>query len=374
MAALEARLTWTSEGACHRDRLVVHESACQADGRWLKALGVLGKTGRAKLDASPWLQPAGLAEARLSRSAFRLHAPPLPGRCYPQLAFAGLGQGPRDLRPARVLAAGSDGLRVDPNHPLAGRQVDMEFLPSPLPPAPGTRLAELFNGPGLQIPPADPGAAYLSLEGLARQDEARDALFYAQPRLVHHLDAACRAEIARLHGRFLAPGQRVLDLMASWESHLPDLPAGLHVAGLGMNREELAANPRLAERVVKDLNERSGLPWADGVFDAVLCVASIEYLLRPREVLREAGRVLKPGGLCLVSFSDRWFPDKAVRVWTELHAFERLALVLALLREAGFTRLETETLRGLARPDDDKYRDQRAYADPLFAAWGRRPA
>lgn len=373
MAALEARLVWRSEGASHRDRLIVPESACQADGRWLKALAALHETGQSRTDAAPWAQPAGLAEASLPRSAFLLRVPPLTGRHYPQLAFAGLGHGPRDLRPARVLATDPGALRVDPNHPLAGRQVVLELHPTELEAAPGMRLADLFSGPGMQVIPADPVHTYLGLDGFARRDEDRDGQFYTRPRLVHHLDAACRAEIARLYGRFLAPGQRILDLMSSWESHLPDEPASLHVAGLGMNREELAANPRLAERVVKDLNHRSELPWADGTFDQVICTASIEYLLRPREVLGEVQRVLKPGGVCLVAFSDRWFPDKAIDIWTELHPFERLAMVLALFRDAGFVDLETETLRGVARPPDDGHSGHRDYADPLFAIRGRRP-
>jgi hypothetical protein len=72
----------------------------------------------------------------------------------------------------------------------------------------------------------------------------------------------------------------------------------------------------------------------------------------------------------VLAFSDRWFPDKAIRVWSELHPFERLGMVLGLLAAAGFGALRTETLRGLKRPEDDKYAAQRAHADPLFSAWG----
>jgi SAM-dependent methyltransferase len=89
--------------------------------------------------------------------------------------------------------------------------------------------------------------------------------------------------------------------------------------------------------------------------------------------MAEVRRVLKPGGLCVVTFSDRWFPAKAIRIWTELHPFERLALVASLLRDAGLADLQTETLRGLKRPADDKYADQRGCSDPMFAVWGVRP-
>ena len=82
--------------------------------------------------------------------------------------------------------------------------------------------------------------------------------------------------------------------------------------------------------------------------------------------------MLRPGGLVAVSFSDRWFPTKAIAVWSRLHEFERLGLVLHLLHHAGFTGLHTESRRGLPRPADDKYAAERASADPLFAAWAYR--
>ena len=70
----------------------------------------------------------------------------------------------------------------------------------------------------------------------------------------------------------------------------------------------MAANPRLAERVEQDLNACPLVPWPDAHFDALICTASIEYLVRPGEVLAELRRVLKPGGLLVITFSDRWFP------------------------------------------------------------------
>ncbi len=358
--AVEARLEWQSPAAVHVDRLVVNDGALQ-----------LAEFGRAELDPAPWCQPRGQAAFVLPAGSFRLHVPPLPGRFYPRLAFAELSEGGRDLRPVRLLAVEDGHLRVDPNHPLAGMPARLVLHPTDLEAMAGLSLAELFDGPGLQVPPSDPGTTFLAPGGFECQDGICDSEFYAEPRFTHHLDAACRAEISRLYGRFLGPGMRVLDLMTSWTSHLPEQPVDLHVAGLGMNETELASNRRLTERVTKDLNVRTGLPWSDGQFELALCTASIEYLLDPAAVVAEVRRVLKPGGVFVVSFSDRWFPTKAVRIWTELHPFERLALVSSLLVGAGFTDLHTETLRGVRRPADDKYIEQRGYSDPLFAAWGR---
>ena len=124
---------------------------------------------------------------------------------------------------------------------------------------------------------------------------------------------------------------------------------------------------------MQDLNACSALPWRDGKFDCVVNTAAIEYLVRPVEVIAEVERVLRPGGVFAIVFSDRWFPSKAIRIWSEIHPFERLALILSLLQQAGFHDLRSETVRGYQRPQDDKYIGQRGFSDPLFAAWGRKP-
>jgi len=387
--AIEASLIWQSRHASHRDCLLVADSALLADGRWARSVAALrgadmAANRSAELDATAWLQPAGQAIAEIPISAFRLATTrlatthlattiPTPGRFYPRSAFVSLAQSPRDMRPARVLEATEESLRVDVNHPLAGNPATLTFSEQPQEATRGVRMVELFDGPGMQAPAQSLATTYLSPRGMQRQDAAADAVFYAQPRMTHHLDAVCRAEIGALYGRFLKPGQRVLDLMSSWASHLPANPVDLNLAGLGMNAAELDANPRLSERVVQDLNLDAELPWPAAEFDAVLCTASIEYLLDPVAVTAQVRRVLKPGGVFIVTFSDRWFPTKAIQVWSELHPFERLGLVLGLLRDAGFSDLHSETRRGLKRPEDDKYINQRLYSDPLFAAWGVAP-
>jgi SAM-dependent methyltransferase len=88
------------------------------------------------------------------------------------------------------------------------------------------------------------------------------------------------------------------------------------VAGLGMNEMELKANPSLTEYVVRDLNENPRLPYEDETFSVVLCQLSIDYLTRPLEVMKEVGRVLRPGGRVHILFSNRLFIQKAVAVWT----------------------------------------------------------
>lgn len=370
-AGVLATLEWHCDLARHADSMVLPRAALQADGHLARAAAEL-EAGPVRLAAAPWLQPRDQPPWAAPADHFRRPRAPLPGRHYPRLAFRGLATGPRDARPCQLLARDGDRLLVDVNHPLTGRDVWLTLAHTDWTPALG-RFQHLLEGPGMQAPPPQAQACYLPEGACARQDERDDAGFYAQPRLLHHLDAACRSRLTALHAGFLAPGQRVLDLMSSWATHLPDaLPEGLRLAGLGLNATELAANVRLDERWVRDLNREPGLPFAGSSFDLVLCAASLEYLIHPREVVTEVARVLRPGGWFVVSFSDRWFAPKAIRAWGELHPFERLGLALWLLAEAGFTDLRTHSLRGLKRPADDKYAAERDFGDPLFAAWGRR--
>ena len=153
-----------------------------------------------------------------------------------------------------------------------------------------------------------------------RVDDSDDALFYAVPRLVVHIDDATIAASRRHIARLLPAGADLLDLMSSWVSHLPGDVAYGRVAGLGMSREELAGNPRLSDFAVHDLNAAPRLPYPDASFDAVLCAVSVQYLTRPVEVLAEAARVLRPGGRALVALSHRCFPTKAIRAFHALAA------------------------------------------------------
>jgi SAM-dependent methyltransferase len=165
----------------------------------------------------------------------------------------------------------------------------------------------------------------------------------------------------------------VLDLMASWESHLPAEHGLGEICGLGMNAEELAANPLFAGHRVHDLNLNPDLPYEDASFDAVICSLSVEYLVKPFEVFAEVARVLRAGGRFIVTFSNRWFPPKAIRAWDGMHEFERPGLVLEyFLRDGHFDALETWSMRGLPRPADDKYADRFGVSDPVYAVWGSR--
>ena len=148
--------------------------------------------------------------------------------------------------------------------------------------------------------------------------------------------------------------------MSSWVSHFRTPPRRLTV--LGLNAVELDANPQAAERVVQDLNADGRLPFADASFDAVVNCVSVDYLVRPVQVLADVARVLRPGGLSVCTFSNRCFPTKAVRGWLAVREQDRPELVAEYHRQAGgFDEpVVQERVRGTWR------------SDPLWAVWARR--
>ena len=213
----------------------------------------------------------------------------------------------------------------------------------------------------------DSGAGPFPAGSFARSDDAPDGRFYDQPRFVQHIDAGAIAAVTDAVRRHVAPGSDLLDLMSSWVSHLPpaaELPLG-RVVGLGLNAEELAANPRLDAWSVHDLNADPRLPDADATFDAVAITVSFQYLTDPVAVLRDVSRVLRPGGVLLVSFSNRMFGTKAVSIWQETPDADRWALVRDAIVAAG----------GFAAPTVEAMVPERRWfggGDPLWTVVARR--
>lgn len=181
----------------------------------------------------------------------------------------------------------------------------------------------------------------LTPEALRRQDEGPDFLFYREPRFVYHIDEGAVAAVTQLYRDYFPKTGAILDLASSWVSHLPDEVHYRRVVGLGLNRRELERNPRLTERLVQDLNLVPALPFPDHEFDAAGICVSIDYLVQPVAVVREIGRVLKPGAPLVITFSNRAFWSKTVAIWNQLSEQGRGGLILHYLQQAGnFTRIE----------------------------------
>ncbi|KAG1664736.1 hypothetical protein FOA52_004744 [Chlamydomonas sp. UWO 241] len=176
-------------------------------------------------------------------------------------------------------------------------------------------------------------------------------MFYDQPRLVTHVDDGFLAQVTELYRQRIPEGGVVLDLCSSWVSHLPLDVKYSTVIGHGLNAAELARNPRLDRFFVRNLNkEPNGWALEDQSLDAVLVCVSVQYWQKPEDVMQEIFRVLKPGGVVIITFSNRMFYQKAVSAWREASGYARSQLVKQYIScVPGFT--QPEALTEVRAPD-----------------------
>lgn len=176
-------------------------------------------------------------------------------------------------------------------------------------------------------------------EDFQRFDESPDSTFYEAPRFVTHIDDPAIAALTKYYSKVLPPsntaGVALLDICSSWVSHYPAGYKQDRVVGLGMNEEELKRNPVLTEYVVQDLNLNPKLPFEDNSFDVITNVVSVDYLTKPLNVFKEMQRVLKPGGLAIMSFSNRCFWTKAISIWTSTGDADHALIVGSYFHYAG---------------------------------------
>ncbi|MFN9645198.1 MAG: class I SAM-dependent methyltransferase [Cyanobacteriota bacterium] len=222
-------------------------------------------------------------------------------------------------------------------------------------------------GPGM---PAD-ATLLLSPADRRKLDEDDDALFYAEPRFVQHLDGGFRARLTRLYRERIPAGAVVLDLMSSWVSHLPQDMAYKEVIGHGLNARELEANPRLNRFWVQNLNTDPALPLQEASVDTALIVAGWQYLQVPESIAAELLRVIRPGGQLIVAFSNRLFAQKAPRIWLNGSDRDRLTSVATILMAQGWTQpiIVAEATRA-----EGPLGWIGGSGDPFFAVITQRPA
>jgi SAM-dependent methyltransferase/FKBP-type peptidyl-prolyl cis-trans isomerase 2 len=306
---------------------------------------------------------------------------PRAGRFYPKGLLKDIpGAFPENIEPFRCLAVSDDHITVDFNHPLSTYEMQLEFLVKDVWHKNGDKggscadwIETITSGPGMQERSNGIRTDFIASDAFSREDESPDDFFYKNPRMVYHIDASARGVVRELYSKIIKPGMRVLDLMASWESHIDEATSLKELTGLGLNQHELEANKRLTSFHLLDLNHSGALPFERDSFDAVICTSSVEYLTDPVGVFHEVSRILTPGGIFILTFSNRWFPPKVVKIWKEIHEFERVGLVSEyFLRNGSFEDIETFSMRGLPRPSDDKYYPEFPLSDPVFSVWARK--
>jgi ubiquinone/menaquinone biosynthesis C-methylase UbiE len=128
----------------------------------------------------------------------------------------------------------------------------------------------------------------------ALNDDAYNSCFtYSRRRLDLMLDQFMPAR---------GDGLRLLDLGCGTGYHMARYSKrGFELAGVDgseeMLKEARAANPGVEFRQ-SDVDQ---IPYADNSFDFILCIEVLRYLPDPSRSIREMARVLRPGGVCLVT-------------------------------------------------------------------------
>ncbi|KAL6974697.1 hypothetical protein U1Q18_028877 [Sarracenia purpurea var. burkii] len=203
-------------------------------------------------------------------------------------------------------------------------------------------------------------------EDFQRFDESSDTLFYESPRFVTHIDDPAIAALTKYYSEVFppssSPGVAILDMCSSWVSHFPAGYKQDRIVGTGMNEEELKRNPVLTEFVVQDLNVDPKLPFEDNSFDVITNVVSVDYLTKPLDVFKEMRRVLKPGGLAIISFSNRCFWTKAISIWTSTADADHVMIVGSYFHYAG----------GFEPPQAVDISPNPGRSDPMYIVYSRK--
>lgn len=115
----------------------------------------------------------------------------------------------------------------------------------------------------------------------------------------------------------LRPDARLLDVGCGTGRHLLELSRfpgrflGLDIAREDLRKTQYLLRLTAKQRpVVADVHLLLGvgerLPFGDGQFDYVLCTETLEHVPDDRAVLRELVRVLRPGGVLVISVPDEY--------------------------------------------------------------------
>lgn len=165
-------------------------------------------------------------------------------------------------------------------------------------------LARKMLAPGMArtVSPESTKAQVQALfDSLALQyvrERERQVSFLAQKRLALEMLAGARGRILEVG---CGPAVMTPDLLAmGFEVHAVDISGEM----IGRARLRMAGHP-LEKRCRFAVGDFERLQFPDGFFDAVLAMGVLEYLPAYGPALRSAARVLKPGGIAVLTVPNR---------------------------------------------------------------------
>lgn len=138
----------------------------------------------------------------------------------------------------------------------------------------------------------------------------------AQPFVGCSRDASCRKTLAVFRDKLKAmsplTGQRVLDVgcgegsftMAMTTDFAEVFAIDVQEPGLARFRERIGGDPKYHIQAMS----ASAMTFADQFFDAIVSIETLEHIPDLAGAVAEFARVLRPGGECLITVPNRWFP------------------------------------------------------------------
>jgi ubiquinone/menaquinone biosynthesis C-methylase UbiE len=142
----------------------------------------------------------------------------------------------------------------------------------------------------------------------------RNRFFFVKKRLQTHFPI----EKPALRGLNLGTGEGDYDRMVA--AHCS------HLVGCDVNEEDLAHARSLNQDVANlhyEVNNALDLTYAEASFDLIVSCEVIEHVGQPAQMVREMYRVLRPGGVVIMTFPSREFPityDPINRIWQWLRS------------------------------------------------------
>lgn len=162
-------------------------------------------------------------------------------------------------------------------------------------------------------------------------------------RLAYTLEA-----LKEVKGKVLDMGCGVGDFCEAINFYRPDL----EVYGIDISKKAIEVAKTRVKNAKFEVSDAQKLPFKDSFFDAVLCFDLIEHIQFPQKALKEAYRVLKPGGIFQghIPIEDNIFTLEGILTklgWKgkeiyggHLHHFTKLQ-VKKMLEENNFRILKT---------------------------------
>ena len=117
------------------------------------------------------------------------------------------------------------------------------------------------------------------------------------------------------------PGQRLLDVSCG-TGRLVHLGRELRAVGVDFSASAIYAARAQASNGAFLVGDAEALPFADGAFDRVINLGSLEHYDAPARAVREMARVLAPGGLAVILVPNTFSYLHVLYVWRHGRVFD----------------------------------------------------